>query len=239
MRQGPRVSIDREGTVFLRTLSISSSLRCGSALLVLAAAMPLLAADDKPLSRAQALKAIEQPTAAVRRTAVARLAEVGTMADADRLVAHLGDDDRQVRQLSEAALWRIWSRSGDRAIDALQLHGVEQMEAGQLAEAVKTFSEIIRRKPAFAEGWNKRATVLFLMGQYEASLKDCDEVLKRNQNHFGALSGYGQIYISLGDFEMAIEYLERALKVNPNLPGAAATIQLLERQVDEKRRKTI
>lgn len=233
LSQFQRVSTDWEGTVFLRTLALIS------ALLALAAAPPLAVAADKPLSRAEALKGVEQPTAAMRRTAVERLADVGTMADAKLLVARLSDDDRLVRQLSEAALWRIWSRSGDRAIDALQLRGVEQMEAGRLAEAAQTFSEIIRRKPAFAEGWNKRATVLFLMGQYQASLKDCDEVIKRNQNHFGALSGYGQIYIKLGDFERAIDYLERALKVNPNLPGAAAAIELLEQQVDEKRRKTI
>lgn len=223
---------NREGTVFLRTLSWTSvvlSLACG---------LPATA-NDKPLSRTQALKAIEQPMATVRRSAVERLADIGTMADTERLVTHLSDEDRQVRQLSEAALWRIWSRSGDRAIDALQLRGVEQMEAGQLAESLQTFSEIVRRKPSFAEGWNKRATVLFLMGRYEASLKDCDEVLKRNQNHFGALSGYGQIYIKLGDFERAIQYLERALNVNPNLPGAAAAINLLEQQVEERRRKTI
>lgn len=225
--------------MFLRTLSLATALSAACALLMSAAALEPAAAADKPLTRAQALQAIEQPATASRRTAVERLADVGTMADADRLVARLSDDDRLVRQLTEAALWRIWSRSGDRAIDALQLRGVEQMEAGRLAEAAETFSEIIRRKPAFAEGWNKRATALFLMGRYEDSLKDCDEVLKRNRNHFGALSGYGQIYIKLGDFERAIDYLERALNVNPNLPGAAATIELLERQVEERKRKTI
>ena len=222
--------------MFLRTLSLVGTLLMAMAM---AMATPPAVAADRPLTRAQALQAIEQPAAATRRTAVERLADVGTMADADRLVARLNDDDRLVRQLSEAALWRIWSRSGDRAIDALQLRGVEQMEAGRLAEAAETFSQIIRRKPAFAEGWNKRATVRFLMGRYEESLKDCDEVLKRNRNHFGALSGYGQIYIKLGDYERAIDYLERALQVNPNLPGAAAAIELLERQVEEKQRKTI
>ncbi len=216
--------------MFLRTLSVVVTCT-----LLMAPAL----AVDRPLTRAQALQAIEQPTAATRRSAIERLADVGTMADADHLVARLNDEDRLVRQLSEAALWRIWSRSGDRAIDALQLRGVEQMEAGRLAEAAQTFTQIIRRKPAFAEGWNKRATVRFLMGRYDESLKDCDEVLKRNRNHFGALSGYGQIYIRLGDYERAIDYLERALHVNPNLPGAAAAIELLERQVEEKQRKTI
>ena len=218
--------------MFLHTASLCF------ALLALAASMPLAAADNV-LTRAQALKAIEQPQATTRRAAVERLAEVGSMADADRLVGRLSDEDRQVRQLTEAALWRIWSRSGDRAIDALQARGVEQMEAGRFDEALLTFSEIIRRKPAFAEGWNKRATLLFLMGRYEASLKDCDEVLRRNSKHFGALSGYGQIYIQLGDYERAIDFLERALSVNPNLPGAAMTIELLERQLEERRRKTV
>jgi tetratricopeptide (TPR) repeat protein len=144
----------------------------------------------------------------------------------------------QVRLASEAALRRIWSRSGDRDIDALQQRGVTQMENWQFAEAQQTFSEVIRRRPGFAEGWNQRATVRFLTGEYKASLKDCDEVLKRNRYHFGALSGYAQNYIALGDYERAIVYLQRALRVNPNLPQAAATIEALEKLAADKRRKT-
>jgi tetratricopeptide (TPR) repeat protein len=74
--------------------------------------------------------------------------------------------------------------------------GIDQMEAGDLPEAVATFSAIIRRKPAFAEAWNKRATLFYMMGLMEQSLQDCDQVIKRNRNHFGALSGYGQIYLA-------------------------------------------
>lgn len=190
-------------------------------------------------TRLQALKAIEHPEPAVRRAAALRLGEVGTMADADRLVAHLRDDDAPVRELAEDALWQIWSRSGDRTIDALLLRGVQQMAAAELTEAVVTFSEVIRKKPAFAEGWNKRATVYYLLGQYELSLKDCDEVLKRNRHHFGALAGYGQIYLALGDPDRAQPYLERALKVNPNMAGVAATIRLIEQRREAKRRRTI
>ncbi len=208
------------------------------ALLALAASMPLAAADAL-MTRAQALKGIEQPLAATRRAAVERLGDIGGMTDADRLLARLGDDDAPVRRAAEAALWRIWSRSGDRAVDALQVRGVAQMQAGQLDQALATFTGIIRRKPAFAEAWNKRATVLFLLGRYEDSMKDCDEVLKRNPNHFGALSGYAQMHIERGEFERAIEALERALKLNPNLPGAGAAIELLERQLNEQRRRTI
>ncbi|MFC5523837.1 tetratricopeptide repeat protein [Polaromonas jejuensis] len=207
-------------------------------LATITAAQPLPAASP-PSTRQQALKAIENPDPAVRRAAVVRLSEIGAMMDADRLVAHLRDDDAPVRQLAEAALWQIWSRSGDRAIDALFLRGVQQMAASELTEALATFSEIIRKKPAFAEGWNKRATIYYLLGQYELSMKDCDEVLKRNSKHFGALSGYGQIYLALGDPDRAQPYLERALRVNPNMAGVATTIRLIEQQREEKRRRTI
>ncbi len=207
-------------------------------LILLAASMSVSAADKAP-SRAQALKALDQPSAEIRRAGVERLAEIGTMADADRLVARLRDDDEQVRLLASLSMWQIWSRSGDRAIDALYRRGVQQMEASRLREAVLTFSDIIRKKPAFAEAWNKRATIYYLLGEYELSLNDCDEVLKRNNNHFGALSGYGQIYLNLGDFERSMSYFERALKVNPNLPGAASMVQMLQQQLREKQRKTI
>lgn len=210
-----------------------------SALATLALAQPLPAADPPPSTRLQALKAIEDPEPDARRAGVARLGEVGTMADADRLVARLRDDDAAVRHFAEAALWQVWSRSGDHAIDALFLRGVRQMAASQLVEALATFSEIIRRKPAFAEGWNKRATIYYLLGQYTLSIKDCDQVLKRNRNHFGVLAGYGQIYLALGDPDRAQPYFERALRLNPNLAAVAATLELIEAQRAARLRRTI
>ncbi|UUZ73674.1 hypothetical protein LP415_11590 [Polaromonas sp. P1(28)-8] len=203
-------------SLMLRALTLCVALATLATPGTMTAAQPLpVAGPPTPptpptTTRLQARKAIEHPEPAVRRAAVVRLGEVGVMADADRLVAHLGDDDAPVRELAEAALWQIWSRSGDRAIDALLLRGIKQMEARQLVEAVATFSEIIRRKPAFAEGWNKRATAYYLLGRFELAMLDCDEVLKRNRHHFGALSGYGQIYLALGDPDRAQPYLERA-----------------------------
>lgn len=229
-------------SLMLRALTLCVALATLATPGTMTAAQPLpVAGPPTPptTTRLQARKAIEHPEPAVRRAAVVRLGEVGVMADADRLVAHLGDDDAPVRELAEAALWQIWSRSGDRAIDALLLRGVEQMEARQLVEAVATFSEVIRKKPAFAEGWNKRATVYYLLGQYELSIKDCDEVMKRNRHHFGALSGYGQIYLALGDIDRAQLYLARALKVNPNMASVAETIQLIEQYREAKLRRTI
>ena len=161
------------------------------------------------------------------------------MDDADRVLARLADTDPKVRAAASAAVWRIWSRSGDPAIDKLFARGTEQMQAADLEDALATFSTIVSKKPAFAEGWNKRATILFLLGRHEESLKDCDQVLKRNPRHFGALSGAGQIHLQLGHAELALDFLRRALAVNPNLEGAAQIVPVLEellRQQGSKQR---
>lgn len=198
-----------------------------------------LAAADKALSRSQALQSLAHPSAEVRRAGTERLREIGKMADADKLHARLHDDNEQVRLVAADALWQVWGRSRDRATDALYQRGVQQMELSRLGEAVLTFSEIIRRVPSFAEAWNKRATIYYLFGECQLSMKDCDEVLKRNRSHFGALSGYGQMHLNLGDFDRAIGFFERALKVNPDLTFAAATMQLLYQQQRNKQRSTI
>ena len=197
-------------------------------ILALATALLAFAAQAAPLTRAQALKALEQPESAARRAGVERLAEIGRMEDVDRVLARLDDPDEQVRDLAAAATWQIWSRSGDPAIDKLFARGMEQMEATALEDALATFSTIVKRKPAFAEGWNKRATIHFLLGHFEESLKDCDEVFKRNPKHFGALSGAGQIHLQLGHPDLALDFFRRAVAVNPNLEGAAAMIPVLE-----------
>ena len=207
-------------------------------LLGIALSTPALAAD-KPLTRAQALQALSQSAADKRGEAVIRLADVGTMKDADKLVARLDDEYPIIRELTEKALWQIWGRSGDAAVDAQYARGVEQMGASQLDEAVATFSNIIQKKPAFAEAWNKRATIYYLQGKFDLSMKDCDEVLKRNRNHFGALSGYAQMFARLGDPDRAIDYYERALKVYPHMTGSAQALFLLRQQAEEKRKRVI
>ena len=132
-------------------------------------------------TREEALKALAD-TGSVdsRRQGARALGETGLMADLPKLAAALRDADPLVREVAESAMWQVWSRSGDATIDRLFATGLEQMQARQGDEAVDTFSEIIRRRPEFAEGWNKRATVYYLLGEYKKSLADCDEVMKRN-----------------------------------------------------------
>jgi len=191
------------------------------------------------MSRDAALQALGQGDPEARRQAVTSLGAMGIFDDVPKLAAALRDSDPLVRRLTERALWEVWSRSGDRDIDRLFAVGVEQMNDQQGAAAVQTFSEIIRRKPEFAEGWNKRATVYYVLGEYAKSLADCDEVMKRNPYHFGALSGYGMIYMELNEPARALTYFERALAVNPNLESVAEAVQMLRRLLIQQRRDAV
>ena len=208
-------------------------------LILLAASTAALAQTRERPTHDQALAALTGKDLEARRQAAAWLGELGTPADLPAMMQMLRDPDEVVRALAENSIWQVWSRSGDPKVDALFAIGVEQMSAGDSAGAVETFSKIIQAKPDFAEGWNKRATVYFLRGEYEKSLKDCDEVLKRNPHHWGVLSGYGQIYLRLGQPEQALAYFQRALQVNPNLAQVQAMIEELKQVLIEKRKGTI
>ena len=213
--------------------------RVAALLLALLCAAVSLAQPIGYPSREEALEGLTAPDADRRAEAVAWLAGHGTQADTEVLQQRLTDDSPYVRDVAEQGLWQLWSRSGDDAVDALLAQGAEQMREQRLDEAIATFSEVIRRKPQFAEGWNKRATALFLSGELRRSLADCDEVMKRNPHHFGALAGYGQIYFQLEHYEKAIEYWKRALRENPNLSGLEINIEAAERLIAERRRNSI
>lgn len=217
------------------------AIRLASALLVIAALAGPARAADPPvtMSRAEALDVLKRGDAQLKRRAVLWLGDVGTMDDVPVLLAALRDDDEWVRAVSEQSIWSIWGRSGDEKVDALMRQGVQEMQAGLLKQAAGTFTRVVRMKPAFAEGWNKRATVYWMLGNPKASLADCDEVMKRNPYHFGALAGYGQIWFALGEPEKSLDYFRRALALNPNMQGVALNVEGLEQLLAEKRRRTI
>jgi len=199
-----------------------------------------LAAPGAAAPRDDALKALEnRDDAEGRRRAVRTLAHAGTMADVPGLVTALRDPDHVVRALADQALWDIWSRSGNQDITRLFETGTHALTEGRWDDAVATFSKIIARDPDFAEGWNKRATAYYLKGDYTKSLADCDEVVKRNPLHYGALSGYGMIYIQLDQPARALEYFERALAVNPNMDGVRSTVETLRELLIKQRRNSI
>jgi tetratricopeptide (TPR) repeat protein len=198
-------------------------------------ALAVPAFPQAPQSRGEALAALKSADVAKRAEAIVWIANRGLASDGPLLEERLRDASPFVRAYAEQGLWRLWGRSGDADIDRRMATGVEQMQAGRYPEALAAFSEVISRKPDFAEAWNKRATVYYLAGDYARSIADCNEVLKRNPSHFGALSGLGQIYFKLEQYEQALAWFRRALEVNPNLSGVEENVRGLEALLRENR----
>ena len=134
--------------------------------------------------------------------------------------------------LIEGAIWRLWGQSGKATVDLFFSQGVQAMSTRKLDAALEFFDSIVDLDPDFAEGWNKRATVYFMMGDYEASIADVERTLALEPRHFGALSGLGMIYLRLDDPAGALDAFRRALEVHPHLGGARFEIRRLEEIVE-------
>ena len=138
----------------------------------------------------------------------------------DEAVRALRGEDPRKAALAEAALWEMWSTSGVPDVDRPLRRGVEAMERRDLLAAEALFTDVIRRAPDFAEGWNKRATVRYLAENYAAAIADCEETLARKPHHFGALSGQGLCHMALGQHREAADLFRRTLAVHPHLAAA-------------------
>lgn len=138
-------------------------------------------------------------------------------------------------QAIEQMIWRVWIVSGEDKIDAIMAHGVRAMSLDDHAAALGAFDEIIRLAPGFAEAWNKRATIHYLLGNFDASAADIESTLALEPRHFGALSGLGLVRLAQGDEAKALEAFEAALAVYPHLPGADSHIKELRQRVKGKR----
>ena len=119
----------------------------------------------------------------------------------------------------EGTIWEIWTESENANVNRAMLIGIASMHAGQLGTALNKFNEVIQLAPDFAEGWNKRATIFYLMKKIDRSVNDIAQTLKLEPRHFGALSGLGLINQAIGQNKAAIKAFEHALDLNPHLPG--------------------
>jgi tetratricopeptide (TPR) repeat protein len=134
----------------------------------------------------------------------------------------------------EEQIWEIWLESGDQNVDALMAIGVAALNDGDNAQAYRAFSRIVDLAPNFAEGWNKRATVLYLMGRYDESIKDIAKTLALEPRHFGALSGLGLCNAQLKKEQEALDAFEKALAINPNMPGIKLDADEMKKQLGNK-----
>jgi tetratricopeptide (TPR) repeat protein len=134
----------------------------------------------------------------------------------------------------EQRIWEIWTASSDPEVNRLMDDGVRALATQDYKTALADFTKVIEAAPDFAEGWNKRATVLYLVGDYEGSLADVDKTLALEPRHFGALSGLGLIKAAQERDEEAIDAFEQALAVNPHMPGVIANIEHLKQRLRDK-----
>ena len=136
---------------------------------------------------------------------------------------------------NEKKIWNLWNLhpNSEFLTNKLEL-GTELMESGQHKYAHKIFSNIIFEDPNWAEAWNKRATVLFLMKEYELSLLDIKKTLDLEPRHFGALSGRAQIYINLREYEKALDSLIKTREIYP-LSNGTKVIPKIEKILNIKK----
>jgi tetratricopeptide (TPR) repeat protein len=131
----------------------------------------------------------------------------------------------------EQQIWQVWLESGNAAINRLMQQGVLAMNAQDYATALQTFTRMVDQAPKFAEGWNKRATVYYLMGNWRASVRDIQRTLALEPRHFGALSGLGLIYEELDQPEAALRSFEAMLVLNPHSASTRRRVEQLRQQL--------
>lgn len=168
---------------------------------------------------------------------IVSLLGIATPAFADQNDPRLEDLFASLKQVSEPAaaarieqqIWIIWLETSDQDAAALLSTGSRQMSRGDYADALETFDKLVRLAPDFAEAWNKRATVHYLMDDLKRSLEDIDKTLELEPRHFGALSGRGLVHIKREDLERALAAFEETLAVHPLMPGPRANIDAIRK----------
>ena len=149
----------------------------------------------------------------------------------DRLLAAPGPAEAA---LVEQQIWSIWLETPDDAIASDVEQGMAAMQRGDFPAALDVFDRVIDLAPDYAEGWNKRATLHYLMENFDASLADIARTLELEPRHFGALSGRGLVYIKMKDLERALTSFEAALAVSPQMVGPRVNAEALRRLLKER-----
>lgn len=137
-------------------------------------------------------------------------------------------DNAQQAVMIETEIWKKWyerdTDSGGTDMTAV----IEAMSSGRYTIALNLLNTLVVKEPDFAEAWNRRATVHYLLGDFEQSLSDIEKTLTLEPRHFGALSGVGLIMLQAGEHEKAIHAFEQVLEISPQNLSAAKSIKDIE-----------
>jgi len=135
----------------------------------------------------------------------------------------------------EQKIWKIWSTHPEKNdLTSLLAEGSNLVNQNKLNEAEAIFTKVIKLDPNWAEAWNKRATVLYLLGEFQKSQNDIDKVLKLEERHFGALAGQGLVNIQLENYEKAIMSYEKAQKIYPTMKSPKIIIKEIKELIKQQ-----
>ena len=138
------------------------------------------------------------------------------------------DKEEEIKYIT-LNIWEIWLESNDSNIENDFYEGLKSMRNGDLQMSVVFFTRVIEKKPTFAEAWNKRATVYYMLGKFDKSMFDINETLKLEPRHFGAMDGMVLILLHQQEYEKAIEIYEQILKI---FPKSKSTLEKKEHLAD-------
>ncbi len=154
-------------------------------------------------------------------------------AELDRLFEHLAEaESPDEAAVIEGEIWREWSNSGSATVDLIMSRGLKALEAQEYAIALDMFSTAIEIEPDYAEAWNKRATLYYVIDDYDAAIADVTQVLAREPRHWAALMGLAVMFDDLGRKEPALGAYRAAFEINPQLEDAEAAIERLSVEVE-------
>ena len=125
-------------------------------------------------------------------------------------------------------IWKRWLSVDNSEISKLLSVGVSAMNQNNLFVALNLFDNLVEKEPKFSEGWNKRATVYYLLGDYSNSIKDIQKTLQLEPRHFGAMAGLAGILLAQGDHETAEAVLKKTLSINPFLIDIQRQLTILK-----------
>ena len=134
----------------------------------------------------------------------------------------------------EHQIWAIWFEAGDAEINGLLADGQTAMNNLDFKSALADYNRIVEKRPDFAEGWNRRATLYYVIGEYQKSLDDIARTLALEPRHFGALSGLGLVNLKLDRESDAAKAYERFLAIDPQNESAQKTLDMLNTVLKRK-----
>ena len=132
----------------------------------------------------------------------------------------------------EARIWALWLQTPSDTTALLMMRAKAAMDAQQTDVALKLLDAVVKLRPDYVEGWNRRATLYYLKNDYAHSLEDIEQVLVREPRHFGALAGLGMIMQDLGDEKRALDAFRKALAINPHLEKVPELVKALSEKVE-------